>query len=515
MSIVTSGTIHAEPAQLASPLSPTQSATLADLLETVRAAPVTVLTGPAGSGKTTLLAHLSATLGDALRISTKEMLRTPPVNHGQSAIEETLHHLIADAVAKARHVIVEDIDLVCNTNRMSAAYVRPYYFQVALQALFEAVRSEGKRLIFSATLQDQLLPVFDSRCLLVGISAFTPADYQFFLGIGLGGERARSLDHTRIYSAAPKLSGYQLLEACALARDWTAIDDDRLIELISSRVLTSNVSLGEVAKVEFADLKGFDDIIHSLETHVAIPMQAARRFPGLGLAPKRGVLLFGPPGTGKTSVGRALAHRLKGKFFMIDGTFTSEPPAEFYAKVKRVFERAKHNTPSVIFIDDADVLMQSDRIYGLNRYLLTMLDGLESETAGKVTVMMTAMDPNQLPQALLRSGRVELWLETKLPDADARLEILASTLRALPDAFRTYDASAIAALTEGFTGADMKRVVADVKAFYAHDVISGDDIRTPDAYLEAAATGIRANKALLLAAQQGTLKLSRRSADER
>ena len=72
------------------------------------------------------------------------------------------------------------------------------------------------------------------------------------------------------------------------------------------------------------------------------------------------------------------------------------------------------------WIDDADVLFQSDRATGLSRYLLTMLDGLESESAGKVAVILTAMNPNHLPPALLRSGRVELWLETRLPAQAAR-----------------------------------------------------------------------------------------------
>jgi transitional endoplasmic reticulum ATPase len=491
-------------------LSPTQTATYVDLLETVRAAPVTILTGSAGSGKTTLLARLSADLTGTTRISTRDMLRTPFLNEGQSATEETLHHLMAAALDKFSYVFVEDIDLVCQTNRMAAAYPRPYYFQVALQALFEVARTEGKHLVFTATQQDQLLPIVEARSLTVGLPAFTAADYRFFLDQGLGDVRARELDAARIFSAAPKLSAYQLLETCALADALDPLLEDALIDLIGTRVMTSNVSLGEVAPVEFSDLKGFDDIIDSLETHIVIPMQAARRFPGLGLAPKRGVLLFGPPGTGKTSVGRALAHRLKGKFFMIDGTFTSEPPGEFYVRVKRVFERAKHNTPSVIFIDDADVLMQSDRIYGLNRYLLTMLDGLESQTSGMVTVMLTAMDPNQLPQALLRSGRVELWLETRLPGAEARQAIFDALLKVFPPALRAYSPADIVPLTEGFTGADVKCLIGDAKALYARDVIRGDDARAIDDYLRRAAEGVRRNKSLLTAAQAGTLALASR-----
>ena len=75
----------------------------------------------------------------------------------------------------------------------------------------------------------------------------------------------------------------------------------------------------------------------------------------LGIKPKRGVLLAGPPGTGKTTVGRALAHRLKSKFFMIDGTFITGTQ-NFYGRSHQVFESAKQNPPCIIFIDNSDVI---------------------------------------------------------------------------------------------------------------------------------------------------------------
>ena len=92
-----------------------------------------------------------------------------------------------------------------------------------------------------------------------------------------------------------------------------------------------------------------------------------------------------------------------------------------------------------------------------------MLDGLESESAGRVCVMMTAMNVANLPPALVRSGRVELWLEMKLPDAEARGQILTRHLGELPEELRQADAAALIAATENFTGADLKRLVEDGK----------------------------------------------------
>jgi ATP-dependent 26S proteasome regulatory subunit len=87
--------------------------------------------------------------------------------------------------------------------------------------------------------------------------------------------------------------------------------------------LASNVDLSEVQPVSLRDLQGVDSVIESLEANIVLPLENDELATEFGLKPKRGVLLAGPPGTGKTTVGRALAHRLQSKFFIIDGTFIS------------------------------------------------------------------------------------------------------------------------------------------------------------------------------------------------
>ena len=153
------------------------------------------------------------------------------------------------------------------------------------------------------------------------------------------------------------------------------------------------------------------------------------------------MLLAGPPGTGKTTVGRALAHRLKSKFFLIDGTYISGT-GDFYGRVHHVFQEAKHNAPSIIFLDDSDAIFETGEELGLYRYLLTMLDGLESESAGQVCVMMTAMNVGHLPPALIRSGRIELWLEMRLPDNRARAAILGKIFDGLSSVLDEVDLGA-------------------------------------------------------------------------
>lgn len=267
---------------------------------------------------------------------------------------------------------------------------------------------------------------------------------------------------------------------------------DRFIDYLSSINITSNVDIDEVQPVTWTDLRGLDDVIEALEAKIVLPFENNALSAELQLKPKRGVLLAGPPGTGKTTIGRALAHRLKGKFFLVDGTIVADA-ADFYPALNDIFERAKRNAPSVIFIDDADLIFENGG-RAFYRYLLTMLDGLESARAERVCVMMTAMEVSSIPAAMVRSGRVELWLETRLPDSAAREAILRERLANLIDPIRSADTSLLAAATRGLTGADLKAIVEDGKLLFAHDKARGKNLRAvKDYFLEAIAT-VRANR---------------------
>jgi ATP-dependent 26S proteasome regulatory subunit len=124
-----------------------------------------------------------------------------------------------------------------------------------------------------------------------------------------------------------------------------------------------------------------------------------------------------------------------------------------------------------------------------------MLDGLESESAGGVCLMLTAMDVGSLPPALVRSGRVELWLETHLPDVSARIAILNDLCAQLPSSLGAVEVEHLAATTEGLSGADLKRVVEDGKLLYAFDRARRETLKPATDYFLAALETVRANKA--------------------
>jgi transitional endoplasmic reticulum ATPase len=308
------------------------------------------------------------------------------------------------------------------------------------------------------------------------------------------GHALARIDFGLVFRYAAHLQGYQLRLAFSLLADTPEVTAEDVIACLDEYVMSSNTRVSEVENVSFAQLPGHEPILEALEASIVLPMENRVLAQKLGLKPKRGVLLFGPPGTGKTSIGRALAYRMKGKFFLIDGSFISEPPGTFFGRFQRVVAEAKENSPSVLFIDDADVLFKVEHIAGLSRYLLSLLDGLESETANNVCVMMTAMNVASIPEALLRSGRVELWLETKVPDEPTRARILARWLGSeLPDASQV-DFAALASITEGFTPADLRRLVGDAKAIYASDVVRDQKLRTAADYLQRAVDEIVATR---------------------
>jgi hypothetical protein len=162
-------------------------------------------------------------------------------------------------------------------------------------------------------------------------------DYHFLCRSYLGEERAGVLDYRKIFRFARELNAHQLRATGQwFAEKAEGPTTEQFIDYLRSQRLSSNVDLGEVQAVDLHDLRGIDDVIRSLEANIIVPLENDALAAELNLKPKRGVLLAGPPGTGKTTIGRALAHRLKSKFFLLDGTFIAGT-GDFYSQVHHLF----------------------------------------------------------------------------------------------------------------------------------------------------------------------------------
>jgi transitional endoplasmic reticulum ATPase len=473
-------------------LLPAQQKALEALERDLAAHHVAVLMGRPGAGKTAILRALDARIGNgnSAYLTSRDFIEAS-ATRDPLALDETIYHVLNDALASNDVVIVDDFHLVAIVSCCSHAYPRANLLAAAMVPIASLAQDSGKTLVLAS----EQIPVVGlyERFPTVHIPQFTADDYGAICEHYLGGARAGALDVRKVHRFAPKLNARQVRNTCEALRDDPELDTDRFVDYLRKHHMASNVDLGEVQQVNLKDLKGLDDVLDALEANVILPLENSQVAEELNLKPKRGVLLAGPPGTGKTTIGRALAHRLKSKFFLIDGTVVSGSP-DFYNRIHHIFEAAKQNAPAIVFIDDSDVIFESGHDTGLYRYLLTLLDGLESASAGRICLMMTAMDVGNLPPALVRSGRIELWLETSLPTEAARAAILSDQGANLPPAIGSLDIEQLAAASEGLSGADLKRVVEDGKLLFAYERARKSQTEPSTEYFLRAIETVRRNK---------------------
>jgi transitional endoplasmic reticulum ATPase len=188
--------------------------------------------------------------------------------------------------------------------------------------------------------------------------------------------------------------------------------------------------------------------------------ESARRF---GVEPPTGLLLAGPPGTGKTTVAKVLAAQARASFYPISGAdVISKWVGESERNIRQLFERARENRPSIVFIDEIDAIAgrRGDAL-GVHdshvNQLLAEIDGVTGQRG--VFVIGATNRPDQLDPALLRGGRLSRTIVLGLPDEDDRLAILRLHTRRMPTvAVRLEE---IAAETEGLSPADLKSLAQE------------------------------------------------------
>ncbi len=298
------------------------------------------------------------------------------------------------------------------------------------------------------------------RSLGVEIQPLQPEDYSYLGARWMGPEAAKSIDFAQIYRFAPRLDLHQFYRACLQLFGKKDIGTPGLIEQLRSEFLPSNVDLANVAAVDLRLLEGIDEVVRGLAAQVVLPLENDRAVKEFSLRPKRGVLIAGPAGTGKTTIGRALAHRLKGNL-SIDATVLS-PLGDCRAALDAVIRRAIASSPAVLFIDDADALFASAPA-GACQYLMARLDGIENEVGNGIALVLTARNAHRLPAALIDSGRIESWLETRLPNPASRGRIFQEQLATLGESLRRVEPQPVLAASEGFSGADIKSAVEEAR----------------------------------------------------
>ncbi len=223
----------------------------------------------------------------------------------------------------------------------------------------------------------------------------------------------------------------------------------------------------DVPNVKWSDIGGLEDVKRKLKEVVEWPLKYPEAFKRMGIEPPRGILLYGPPGCGKTLLAKAVATESKANFISIKGPeLLSKWVGESERAVREVFRKARQAAPSVIFFDEIDALAPrrglhvgdsgvSERVIS---QLLTEMDGLES--MGDVVVMAATNRPDLLDPALLRPGRFDRLIYVPPPDYQGRLKILKVHTRNVPLG-PDVNLEKLAKMTENFSGADLEALVRE------------------------------------------------------
>ena len=217
---------------------------------------------------------------------------------------------------------------------------------------------------------------------------------------------------------------------------------------------------------------GLDDAKQELQEAVEWPLQNHKAFDRLGIKPPTGVLLFGPPGTGKTMLAKAVANESKANFILVNGPeLMSKWVGESEKAVRKIFEKARQSSPSIIFFDEIDSFGVSEKVVN---QLLTEMNGLQEMR--DVVVVGATNRPDLLDSALLRPGRFDRIVLVGVPDAKSRKEIFKVHLKNMPVA-KDVKIDEMVTKTEGYVGADIESVCREAAMLALRDDMNVKEIK--------------------------------------
>ena len=255
----------------------------------------------------------------------------------------------------------------------------------------------------------------------------------------------------------------------------------------NSIIMVRNVPAEELEHaplITYEDIGGLKDVIYRIREMIELPLKHPELFKKLGIEPPKGVLLYGPPGCGKTLLAKAVANESGAHFISINGP---EIMSKYYGESERnlraIFEEAQRRAPSIVFIDEIDSI--APRREGISRdverrvvaTLLSLMDGLESR--GQVVVIGATNMPEILDPALRRPGRFDREIEIGVPSRDGRKEILQIHVRDMPLA-DDVDLDKLADITHGFVGADLAALVREAAMSRLHKILPDIDLDQPN-----------------------------------
>lgn len=414
-----------------------------------------LLEGPAGCGKSELVAAAAARAGTAVEEVSLELVFKP----------ERLLDLLERAVRSTpvpAVLFVDRLDAVAGDEGMFRTQVG-----AIMRWFLDAVAERGRlACVLGASSVAQLDDALAASELLPRTLSIPPPDLRrrrLLLEAALHRVPTQDLDFEALAARTAGFSGADILSAAVHASALIAggggvLTTERMLESIAGTTPSlGTVPTGEMPAYGFDKVADLEEVKQRLTEAVIWPMTDPDRFSRLGVDPPRGLLLFGPPGTGKTFVIRALAHESGAAFFAVRGAeLLDKYVGESERAVREVFARARAAAPAILFFDELDALAPvrgtsttsvTDSVVAA---LLTELDGVGER--GDIVVVGATNRADLIDPALLRSGRFETHIELTLPETSARRALLEISDVPFAD---DVDLDRLARDTEGLSFADL------------------------------------------------------------
>lgn len=457
-----------------------------------------LITGPAGSGKSALVEAVAAKLGLRLvRVwgPTVAGLET-------SAAAKQVSALLEDGSRGGPTVLlVEDVEALApkEGGEPLCSYflgaVRESITNVAVVCTTSRPEQVTPQLRMPGTLDHELAIPLPDRAHRLKILQLAVKAVPLAEDVSLDDVAGRTPGFVAadllalVREAGLRAAARQTLEATptVAAQDFTdALDVVRPTAMGGARL--------DLAKVSLEDVGDMTEVKAAVTEAVLWPLQYPDTFTRLGVAPPRGVLLYGPPGCGKTFLVKAIAGSGQANVLSVKGAeLLSKWVGESEAAVRELFRRAREAAPTLIFLDEVDALAPvrgqstdggtTDRVVAS---LLTELDGVEQ--LRDVVVIGATNRPDLVDPALLRPGRLERLVYVPPPDAEARTAILQAAVRAVP-LDPTVDLGELGAQTVGFSAADCAALVREAALTAMRESMAATTVSA--AHVAAALTTVR------------------------
>jgi transitional endoplasmic reticulum ATPase len=242
----------------------------------------------------------------------------------------------------------------------------------------------------------------------------------------------------------------------------------------------------EVSTVNWADVGGLEDVKQHLKEAVEWPLKNPEIFSKLGIKPPKGILLYGPPGCGKTMLARAVATESEANFISIKGPEVfSKWVGESEKAIREVFRKARMAAPAVIFLDEMDSLAPrrglgfsdsgvSERVIS---QLLTEMDGIV--TLQDIVVIAATNRPDMVDSAVLRPGRFDRLIYVPEPDEKSRLQIFGIYTKGMP-LTKDVDLNQLALMTKYYSGADIESLCREAAMHALRNDIDAVEVTMKD-----------------------------------